>query len=170
MNIEVLQKNSENIFTDKSLDNFFFIGLIKEIFPNAKVINCKRNALSSIMSILQNNLISLAWAHNIEYIFKYFDIYYQMIEHYKKIFPNFIYDLQYENFVNDPEIESKKLLKFCGLPWDKKCLEFYKRKDIASKTTSNVQIREANYKNSLDKYAPYKKLLDEYGNKYSWFN
>ena len=166
----LIQKKSDYTFTDKSLDNFFYIGLIKEIFPNAKVINCKRNALCSIMSILQNNLIALAWAHNIEYIFKYFDIYYQMIQHYKKIFPNFIYELHYEKIVNDPEIESKKLLKFCSLPWDKKCLEFYKRKDIVSRTTSNVQIREAIYKNSLDKYAPYKKLLDKYGNKYSWFN
>jgi len=166
----LIQEKSDYTFTDKSLDNFFYIGLIKEIFPNAKVINCKRNALSSIMSILQNNLIALAWAHDIEYIFKYFDIYYQMIEDYKKIFPNFIYELQYEKFVNSPEIESKKLLKFCGLPWDKKCLEFYKRKDIVCKTTSNIQIRDPIYKNTLDKYEPYKKFLDKYGNKYPWFN
>ena len=122
------------------------------------------------MSILQNNLISLGWTHNLEHIFKYFDIYYQMIEHFKKNFPNFIYELEYEKFVNEPEIESKKLLKYCNLPWDKKCLEFYKRKDIISKTASNVQIREAIYKSSLDKYLPYKKFLDKYGNKYSWFN
>ena len=134
------------------------------------MINCKRNALSSIMSILQNNLISLGWAHNLDHIFKYFDIYYRMIEHYKKNFPNFIYELEYEKFVNEPEIESKKLLKYCNLPWDKKCLEFYKRKDFISKTASNVQIREAIYKRSLDKYLPYKKFLDKYGNKYSWFN
>ena len=51
-----------------------------------------------------------------------------------------------------------------------KCLEFYKRKDLISKTASNVQIREAIYKHSLEKYLPYKNLLDEYGNKYSWFN
>ena len=166
----LIQEKSDYTFTDKSLDNFFYISLIKEIFPNSKVINCKRNALSSIMSIFQNNLMSLAWAHNIDYIFKYFDIYYQIIEHYKKIFPNFIYELQYEKFVNNPVMESKKLLKFCNLPWDKKCLEFYKRKDIVSKTTSNVQIRDAIYKNSLNKYVPYKKFLDKYGNKYSWFN
>ena len=52
----------------------------------------------------------------------------------------------------EPEEESKKLMKFCGLPWDKKCLEFYKRKDLISKTASNVQIREAFYKHSLQKY------------------
>ena len=146
------------------------LSTVKEIFPHVKVINCKRNALSSIMSILQNNLISIEWAHNLEYIFKYFDIYYRMIEDFKKNFPNFIYELEYEKFVNEPEIESKKLMGFCNLPWDKKCLEFYKRKDFICKTASNVQIREAIYKSSLDKYLPYKKFLDKYGNKYSWFN
>ena len=166
----LVQESSGNTFTDKSLENFFYISFIKEIFPNAKVVNCRRNALSSIMSIFQNNMLHLGWAHNLEYIFKYYDIYYRMIEHFKKNFPNFIYELEYEKFVNEPEIESKKLLKYCNLPWDKKCLEFYKRKDLISKTASNIQIRQAIYKHTSDKYLPYKKLLDKYGNKYSWFN
>ena len=166
----LVQENNDYTFTDKSLENFFYISFIKEIFPNAKVVNCRRNALSSIMSIFQNNMINLGWAHNLEYIFKYLDIYYRMVENFKKIFPNFIYELQFEKFVDDPEIESKKLLKYCNLPWDKKCLEFYKRKDLISKTASNIQIRQAIYKHSPDKYLAYKKLLDKYGNKYSWFN
>ena len=140
------------------------------MFPQAKIINCKRNTLSSIMSIFQNNLTGLMWGHNLKYIFKYFDNYFEMMNFFKKKFPNFIYELQFEEFVNDPETESKKLMKFCELPWDKKCLEFYKRKDLISKTTSNVQIRQAIYKHSLDKYLPYKKFLEKYGKKYSWFN
>ena len=166
----LIQEKSDYTFTDKSLENFFYIGFIKGIFPNAKVVNCKRNVLSSIMSMFQNNLIDTGWAHDLEYIFKYIDIYYRMIENFKKIFPNFIYELQYEKFVDNPENESKKLFTYCNLPWDKKCLEFYKRKDLISKTASNIQIRQAIYKHSLDKYLPYKKLLDKYGNKYSWFN
>ena len=89
---------------------------------------------------------------------------------YEKTIPNFIYSLDYEKLVNEPEIESKKLMKFCDLPWDKKCLEFYKRKDLISKTASNIQIRKAIYKDSSKKYLPYKKFFDEYGKKYSWFN
>ena len=75
-----------------------------------------------------------------------------------------------EFLINNPEKESKKLMEFCGLPWSKKCLEFYKRKDIFSKTTSNVRIRQAVYKHSSDKYLPYKKMLVKYGKKYPWFN
>ena len=165
----LIQETSDYTFTDKSLDNFFYISLIKEIFPHAKVINCKRNALSSIMSIFQNNLISIEWAHNLEYIFKYFNNYYKITENFNKTLPNFIYELQYEKFVNDPENESKKLFEFCDLPWDKKCLEFYKRKDLISSTASNIQIRKPIYKDSISKYLPYKQFLYKYRNKYSWF-
>ena len=166
----LIQEISDYTFTDKSLDNFFYISLIKEIFPYAKVINCKRDALSCIMSILKNNLTGLAWTHNLEHIFRYLNIYYRMIENFKKIHPNFIYELQYEKFVKNPEIESKKLLKFCNLPWDKKCLQFFKKKDLISQTASNIQIRKAIYKDSIKKYLPYKQFLNKYGYKYSWFN
>ena len=112
----------------------------------------------------------LAWTHDLENIFKYFDNYFKIIENFREHYPNFIYELQFEKLINNPEEESKKLMKFCNLPWDLKCLEFYKRKDIISKTASNIQIRKSIYKHSVDKYLPYKKFLDVYGKKYSWFN
>ena len=77
--------------------------------------------------------------------------------------------MQFEKLVNNPEEESKKLMKYCELPWDKKCLEFYKRKDLFSKTASNIQIRQAIYKHSLDRYLPYKKFLEKYSKNYSWY-
>ena len=166
----LIKKESDYAFTDKTLDNFFYIAFIREIFPNAKIINCKRNALSSIMSILQNNLPAVPWAHNLDHIFQYFDIYYNQINKFKKKFPNFIYELELDNLINNPVKESQSLMNFCGLKWDKKCLEFYKRKDLLSKTTSNVQIRKAINKDSVNKYLPYKQLLIKYGEKYNWFS
>jgi Tfp pilus assembly protein PilF len=166
----LIHKKSNFVFTDKSLNNFFYLELIKNVFPEAKVINCRRETLSSIMSILQNNLTELAWAHNLDNIFKYFDNYFEITSMFKKKYPGYIYDLDFEEFTKEPEIESKKLLKYCNLTWDAKCLEFYKRKDIISKTTSRIQIRKPIFKNTTEKYLPYKKFLDEYGKKYSWFN
>ena len=166
----LVQEKSNYMFTDKSLENFFYIDIIKKIFPLAKIINCRRNPLSSIMSTLKNNLLLLSWPHNLENIFEYYNIYYQIIKNFEKTLPNFIYDLQYEKFVSDPENETKKLMQYCDLPWDIKCLEFYKRKDLISKTTSNIQIKKAIYKDSINKYLPYKQFLSKYGNKYSWFN
>ena len=167
----LISKKNNNIFTDKSLNNFFYLRIIKKIYPNSKIINCKRNVLSSIVSIFQNNLNELAWTHDLNNIFKYFNNYFKIIDNYNnELELNSIYHLEFEKLTIEPEAESKKLMKFCELPWDKKCLEFYKRKDLISKTASNIQIRKAIYKHSLEKYSPYKKLLDEYGKKYSWFN
>ncbi len=166
----LLKEESNYIFTDKTLDNFFFLDLIKKIFPKAKIINCKRNATSSIISILKNNLGDVAWTHKLEHIFSYFDIYHQKINNFKKRYPNFIYDLIFEDFQNNPEIETKKIMKFCELPWNKKCLEFYKRKDLISYTASHKQIRKPIYKISKDKNKPYKEILNKYGRKFNWFN
>ncbi len=157
-------------FTDKSLDNFFYLKIIKSVYPNAKLINCKRNTLSSIMSIFQNNLTTLSWAHDLDNIFKYFNNYFEIVEKFNKENPNQVYNLNFEKLINNPEEESKKLMEYCNLPWDRKCLEFYKRKDLTSKTASNIQIREAIYKHPAGKYLPYKRLLEKYGKKYSWFN
>jgi len=164
----LVKKSANFIFTDKSLENFLYIGLIKIIFPNAKIINCKREPLSSIVSIIKNNLNNIAWAHNLDHVFKYFDMYFKSIKYWNSLFPGFIYDLQYEKFVNNIEIESKKLFKYCNLPWDKKCLEFYKRNDLISKTTSNLQIRNPINQESLKKYEPYKKLFLQYTDRYQW--
>ena len=166
----LLSKKNDYYFSDKSLNNFFYIKFIKQIYPKAKIINCQRDPLSSIMSIFQNNLTELAWTHKLDNIFKYFDNYFQIMENYDATSNTKLYNLNFENLTNDPEGVSKKLMNFCELPWDKKCLEFYKRKDLISKTASNIQIRESIYKHSLKKYLPYKKYLEDYGKKYSWFN
>jgi tetratricopeptide (TPR) repeat protein len=155
----LIQAASDYTFTDKSLENFFYIKFIKEIFPSAKVINCTRNILSSIMSILQTNLTEVAWAHDLKHIYQFFDLYHQKIECLKTMFPDFIYDLNYEKFINDSEAESKKLMEYCNLPWSKRCLEFHKRKDIVSNTASDVQIRKTIHKHSLNKYLPYKPFI-----------
>ena len=157
------------MFTDKSLNNFFYIDLIKNIFPSSKIIHCKRDYVSSIMSIFQNNLTELSWTHSLVNIFRYFDNYIKITENLNSKYPGLVYNLKFEELVNNPEDQSKKLMQFCNLPWDASCLEFYKRKDLFSKTASNIQIRKPIFKNSPGKYLIYKKYLNEYGKKYSWF-
>ena len=163
-----LIKDNSSIFTDKSLENFFFLDLIKTIFPNAKLVNCNRKPLASLMSIVKNNLVNLSWAHNINHILKYFNSYYEKIDVFKNKNPNMIYDIHYEKLVHEPEMETKKLLNFCGLEWNEKCLEFYKRKNLISKTTSNIQVRKPIYKDSSNKYEPYTKFFLKYKKKYKW--
>ena len=165
----LISEKSNYIFTDKSLNNFFYLDLIKNIFPNAKIIHCKRNLLSSIMSVFQNNMSELAWAHDLDNIFKYFDNYIKIMKEFNIKYPGYLCEIQFEEFTQNPEEESKKVMSFCNLEWNKKCLEFYKRKDLISKTASNLQIRKAIYKHSSEKYLPYKKFLEKYKEKYNWF-
>ena len=166
----LVNKINNYTFTDKSLENIFYIKLIIKIFPGAKFVYCKRNSFSSIVSIIKNNLTEIPWAHNLNNIFKYFDIYFNEFKYFKENFPNPVYELEYEKLVKDPEKESKELLKFCDLPWNESCLKFYKREDLISKTASNVQIRRPIYKDSINKYVAYKDFFKLFEKQYSWFN
>ena len=158
-----------NIFTDKTLSNYFFIKFIIEIFPGAKFINCIRNPVASIISILKTNLSEISWAHNLSDIFKFFDIYFTIIDKMKVNFSDYIYDIEYEKLIINQQTELKKLFKFCKLPWDQKCLEFYKN-DFVSLTASNIQVRKPIFKDSLNTYLNYKEFLDKYGTRYSWWS
>jgi len=165
----LIEKNKGCIFTDKSLENFFYLTLIKKIFPKAKFVNCRRNVKNSIVSILKNNL-ALSWAHQLENIFKYFDNYFKIINIHKKTLPNLIYEIELEKLTEFPEKESKQLLKFCELKWSPESLQFYNRTNIISKTSSQLQIRNPIYKKNANDFLNYKEFLKPFGKKYHWFN
>ena len=78
----------------------------------------------------------------------------------KNLFPNYIYDLKYENLVNDTKNEVKKLLEFCSLDWDDKCLQHHKNKRVI-KTISFNQARKPIYNTSLKSYNGYETYLTE---------
>lgn len=157
-------------FTDKSLENIFLIEFILALYPNAKIIHCKRNPLASIISILKNNMVSLPWAHDVDEIFEYTDNCLTAIEKYTQKYPDKIYTIKYEEFVLNQEEESKKLMSFCDLTWDKSCLSFNETKGIMSKTASHIQIRDKINQKSLYYYQNYASLFETYKQKYSWLS
>ena len=165
----LITKNN-NRFTDKSLENFFYFHLIRKIFPKAKFINCKRNEKNSMMSILKNNLISIPWAHDLNDIFLYFDNYLNIVKKYKRDHSKLIYEIELEKLTESPESETKALLNFCNLKWSTKCLKFYNRSDLTSKTLSQNQIRNPIYKQNSNEVSNYYEFLKLSGKKYSWFS
>tara|TARA_B100000780_G_scaffold278833_1_gene253912 strand:+ start:1792 stop:3168 length:1377 start_codon:yes stop_codon:yes gene_type:complete len=167
-NLNLLQKDKNYFFTDKSLENFFYIKLILKIFPNAKFIHCERNLVDSIFAIYGNFLDKMSWTHSLENILKYIDQYITTIDYFKKLYPEKIYSIKLKDLTEDSLNMSKKIFKFCDLEWSKSSLEFYKRRDLISKTASNTQIRKAIYKYDNNKYKIYKKFLENHGNSYSW--
>tara|TARA_B100000768_G_C11187100_1_gene335578 strand:+ start:423 stop:938 length:516 start_codon:yes stop_codon:yes gene_type:complete len=166
--LNLLEKEKNFVLTDKSLENFFYIELIFKLFPEAKIINCERNILQIIVSIYQNFLTNIKWSHSIDNILEYIDNYLKIIDIYKKKYADKIYTVKLKNFTKDPENSSKKIFEFCNLGWDSKCLEFYKRNDLISKTASNQQIRNKIFINNEKKYSSYKDFFHSYADKYKW--
>ena len=166
--LNLLNKNENNVFTDKSLENFFYIELIIKLFPDSKIVICKRNIFEIIISIYQNFLPKITWSHSLDNILEYIDNYLTITNSFKKKYSNKIHFIELEELTREPVKLSKNLFNFCNLEWDKKCLEFYKRDDLVSKTASNQQIRNKIINNDPKKYKAYKQFLSTYSNKYEW--
>ena len=82
------------------------------------------------------------------------------MKHWKKTLPKFVYNIRYENIINNPNKEIKNLLKNCNLPWNDLCLKFYENKRVV-KTASDTQVRQKLYKTSLQTWKKYKKFVDK---------
>jgi len=166
-----LSNNINNkIIIDKSLENFFNIDMIKAVFPKAKFLHTFRNPFDSIISIYQSMLAELSWAHSIEDIVIYIDNYIEIVNYYKKKYPNEIMDIELELLTNNSEHLSKEIYKFCGLSWNSDVLNFYKRENLHSKTLSFGQIRNKISKYDKIKYQPYYNLIKNYQKKFKWLN
>ncbi len=148
--------NNSKFITDKLPINFLWIGLIKLILPNSKIIHCYRNSRDNCFSIFKNFFPSskLNFAYNLKEIVDYYNLYLEIMDHWKKYLPNFIIDVNYENLISDPEIQIKKIILDSGLSWENNCLEFYKSKRII-KTASDTQARKKIYNSSINLWKNY---------------
>ena len=155
-------------FSEKSLENFYYIDLIVKIFPNAKFINPHRNLVDNIFAIYCQFLSRVSWSHSIENILLYLNNYLSVMETSKRKYKDRIFSVSLEELSNDPRKISLEIYKFCNLKWDEKCLEFYKRNDLFSNTASNNQIRSSIQKYDKKKYENYKSILNSYVKKYNW--
>ena len=170
MNDRNLLNEKNQIFIDKSLENFFYIDIILKIYPNAKFVNSFRNIEDNIFAIFQQSLKKLSWTQSLDDILKYIDTYLKVIEFYNKKYPKKIFPLDLSKLTTKPEEISKQLYDFCNLKWNHSVLDFYNRKDLLISTASNVQVRNRIKKYDYDRYKPYKYLLKNFVNKYSWLN
>ena len=160
--LDLLKINSDYI-TDKAPLNFRWIGFIKIFFPQAKVIHCYREPKDNCLSLFKNNFVSnsLNWTFSQKEIANYYNQYLNLMSFWEKKIPNYIYNLKYENIVNNKEYEIKKLVNFCNLEWDVSCLNHRKNKDTSIKTASVQQARKNIYSSSLNTYKNFEKSLKE---------
>lgn len=169
---EILKKfklyNKDSIILDKAPLNFMWIGHVKLLFPSAKIIHIKRNLRDTALSIYKNmfDASALTWAYNQDHLIKFIELYKDLMSFWQLKIPNFIYECDYEKLVNDQEIETKKLIKFCNLEWEENCIDHTKNK-TGIKTVSLAQARKPVYKSSVNlsetyiEYLPFLKQLKE---------
>ena len=148
----------EPIITDKAPLNFRWIGFIKILFPNSKIIHCTRNAKDNCLSIFKNFFEGgLDFSYNQKELGTYYNLYLDLMNFWEKKFPGTIYNAQYEKIIEDTENEIKNMINFCNLNWEENCLKFYNNK-TPIKTLSTAQARMPIYKsskNSFEKFAPF---------------
>lgn len=150
-----IKNSSYKIFTDKTLQNFYWIGFIKLFFPNSIIINTERKIKDNAFSIFKNAFNkNMGWTYDETDIVDYFRLYRDTMDYWKFKTPNFIYTLNYENLVNDTLYEIKNLLKVCKLEFDNNCLEYYKNKNAVF-TSSSAQVREKISDSAVNSYKKY---------------
>ena len=153
--------NSQKTFTDKAPLNFKFIGFINSILPNSKIINCRRDPIDICWSNFKNFFAGkLNFSNNLKDLAEYYIEYENLMKFWKKDFSKNIYDLDYNNLVNNSENEIKNLLRFCELDWDPNCLR-HEDNPRSIKTVSFNQARKPIYKTALKSSDKYKEYLNE---------
>ena len=150
----------KKIYLDKSLENFFNIEIILEFFPNAKFIHTYRNPNDAIIGIYQTLLTELSWSHKIKDIKNYVKIYNNVINYFNEKYPNKIINVELDNFTNNKEAETKRILEFCNIEVTNEFLNFEKNTTLFSKTNSFLQVRKKIEKYDDNKYQSYYYLLD----------
>lgn len=161
------RKPSALRITDKLPHNFQNIWLIALLFPNARIIHCRRNPVDVCMSIFLRNFSDDHWyTRDLETLGKFYKLYEEQVAHWKAACGLKWYDNDYEQLVADPEPNIRRMIDFLGLPWDEKCLS-HTETERSVMTFSRWQVRQPIYKTSVEKwrkYAPYiGPLLKELG-------
>ena len=154
-------KYEEKIITDKAPLNFRYIGLIRLIFPNSKIIHCSRSPKDNCLSLYKNFFDeNLNFSYDQNDLSKFYKEYRDLMNFWNKSIPQFIHNIKYEDLILNSENEIKNLLNFCNLDWERDCLEFYKNKR-AVKTVSSAQVRKSFYNSSIDSYKNYEQFLTD---------
>ena len=139
--------------------NFRLIPLICVAFPEAKIIHLQRNAAATCWSNYKQyfETDSLGYCYNIKDVVTYYKLYKDLMNLWQSRYSDRIYNLNYEDLVNGQENQTRKLIKYLGLRWEKSCLSPQKNKRSV-RTASQQQVRQKVYKGSSEawrKYEPY---------------
>jgi hypothetical protein len=143
---------------DKMPDNFFSLGLLAILFPRAKLIHCRRDLRDVAVSCWMTHFEEIRWANDQQHMATRFGEYQRVMEHWRKVLPVPLLEVDYEETVADLEGVARRLVAWCGLEWEPNCLEFQRAKRPV-KTASAVQVRQPVFTTSVGRWKHYEQAL-----------
>jgi len=146
--------------TDKMPSNYYFAGLIHLALPNAKIIHSIRNPVDTCISCF-SKLFTAEQNHTYDLaeLGRYYKRYERLMAHWHRVLPaQSILDVRYEDVVADLEGQARRVIAYCGLPWDERCLSFHKT-ERPVRTASATQVRQPIYKSAVGRWRAYEAQL-----------
>ena len=145
---------------DKMPGNFNFVGLIHLVLPNAKIIHSMRDPVETCLSCYRIHFAEgQQWSYNLRELGRYYRRYWQLMGHWRRTLPGVMYEIKYEDNVEDVENSARALIAHLGLPWTDNCLRFYET-ERPVKTASASQVRKPIYNTSVNRWKKYEKYLE----------
>ncbi len=156
----IQRKSAAPFFVDKMPNNFLHIGLIHLILPNAKIIDARRHPLGCCFSAFKQHFArGQNFSYSLEDVGRYYHDYVALLAHFDTVLPGRIHRVFYEQMIDDTEGEVRRLLDYCGLPFEEGCLRFYEN-ERAVRTASSEQVRQPIYRDGVDHFRHYEPWLD----------
>ena len=156
----ILRKAGAPFFIDKMPNNCLYVGLIHLILPNARIIDARRHPLGCCFSCFKQHFArGQSFTYGLEDIGRYYRDYVELMAHFDAVLPGRIHRVLYERMVEDTEEEVRRLLAYCGLPFEPGCLEFYNN-ERAVRTASSEQVRQPIFREGMDHWRNYEPWFD----------
>ena len=158
-NIRQLSADTKHILV-KDLLNFTWLGFIKLIFPNAKIVHCVRNPMDTCISLFKNYFVGgVDFSYDLIELGEYYNLYRDVMLFWNNILPNYYVNVFYDELINEPKKQIEKLLNFCNLEWNENCIKFYNNKNSISTGTNSINVHQPIYKTSMQYWKCYEKQL-----------
>jgi tetratricopeptide (TPR) repeat protein len=146
-------------FIDKMPNNFRHIGLIHLMFPNAKIIDARREPMACCFSNLKQLFANgQEFTYSIEDIARYYRTYLELMRHWDEVLPGCVFRVHHESVVDDLEGNVRRLLEYCGLEFEPACVAFHKT-ERSVRTASSEQVRQPIFREGLDQWKRYEQWL-----------
>ncbi len=150
---------------DKLPTNFLHVGLIHLALPGARIIHIRRDPLDTCFSCYATTFAGeVGYAYDLAELGRYYRAYDELMAHWRAVLPDgTMLEVQYEELVADLHEVARRIVDYCALPWDERCVEFHKTRRAVD-TASLVQVRQPIYRKSVGRaqvYAAYLRPLCE---------